>query len=86
MKFYLLQAELMILGSSMAEMILFFRRSREQMLISMLKTRLRSLAQDILFLGGGGSCSASPFAPVTGSAAARASSGFFFGTMSFRYL
>ena len=70
----------------MAEMILIFQAQREQMLMSILKTRLRSLAQDILFLGGSGSCPASVSAPVTGSAAARVSSGFFFGTMSFLYL
>ena len=70
----------------MAAMIFIFPAQREQMLMSMLKTRLRSLAQEMRFVEEACSCSASLFAPVAGSAEVSESSSFFFGTMSFLYL
>jgi len=74
------------LAQALAAMILIFPAQREQMLMSMLKTRLRSLAQDMRFVKVGLSCSAAASAPATGSAEAKTNSSFFFGIIFFLYL
>ena len=67
----------MILGSLMAEMILIWPWHFGQTETSMLKTRLSSLAQDILFVEG--DFSGAPSVPTISKSPG---SSFFLGTMS----